>query len=34
VRYAPLEPKDLLARARRALRLAQTERSGCWIRSL
>ena len=33
VRYTPLEPKNMLAHARRALRLAQAEHAGAWIRA-
>jgi hypothetical protein len=33
VRYTPLEPKNLLARARGALRVAQSTRGGTWIRA-
>ncbi len=33
VRYTPLEPKNLLARARSALRRAQEEPQGAWIRA-
>jgi len=32
VRYTPLEPQNLLAHARSALRLAQAEHAGAWIR--
>ena len=33
VRYTPLEPKNMLAHARSALRLAQAEHAGAWIRA-
>jgi len=33
VRYTPLEPKNMLAHARRALRVAQAEHAGAWIRA-